>query len=612
MCMKNIFYLLLLIMVTWGGYSCKDASFLDETVTSDLDIDKIFSDSAYTVGYLSEIYDEIGFDVDPKRFRDREGFLPQIYGGLQGACDEMEFKARPKITTDVLFATGTVTPVGISNYPWKICYTNIRRVNIFLQNIDRAPLAEGLKTIYKGEARFLRAWYYGILLKHYGGVPLIGEDVYNVNDEIPMKRNTYEECMNYIIDECTTIMRSLPVAPTGRDFGRVGQGACRAFIARLRLYAASPLFNGSDFGAEKPEVKELVGFPTADPDRWRVAAEAAADVIALQRYSLYTVSDDEYFGEGAGFAKLFQASTTQEHCGHILDWRRKQGWDREQLFQPPSRGSSTYGGYPYQELVDAFPMINGKAITDPDSGYDEDKPYENRDKRFYHSIYYDQTIIMQRADAWDIPLDIYLNPDGTPSSQDAVHLGTPTGYYNGKMLNRRTAGNYIHETQQSIPLIRYAEILLNYAEAQNEAGGANGPTSVAQNLGSNNITPYYALIEIRKRAGIEPGSNGLYGLKENMTQAEMREVIRNERRIELAVEGHRFWDVRRWMIAEQTENRMFTGMEVKLKEDGTKSYTRFDVRQHVFRSDRAMYLWPLPYNEVVKSSDMIQNPYYND
>ncbi|MDU1890376.1 MAG: RagB/SusD family nutrient uptake outer membrane protein [Dysgonomonas sp.] len=606
--MKNIFYLLLLIMVTWGSYSCKDASFLDETVTSDLDIDKIFSDSAYTVGFLSEIYVEIGFDVDPKRFKDREGFAPQTYGGLQGACDEMEFKARPKITTDVLFATGTVTPVSVSNYTWKTCYANIRSVNIFLQNVDRAPLTDGLKQVYKAEARVLRAWYYGILLRHYGGIPLIGEDIYDVHDDIPMKRHSYEECMNYIISECNEVMRYLEIAPRGRDFGRVGQGACKAFIARLRLYAASPLFNGSDFGAEKPELKELVGFPTADPDRWRLAAEAAAEVIALQRYSLYTVSDDDYFGEGAGFAKLFQASSSQEHSGHILDWRRNQGWDREQLFQPPSRGSNTYGGYPYQELVDAFPMIDGTPFDWNNSAH-ASAPYENRDKRFYHSIYYDQTVIMQRADAWDIPLDIYLNKDGTPSSQDAVYLGTPTGYYNGKMLDRRTAGNYIHESQQSIPLIRYAEILLNYAEAQNEAGG---PTSVAQNLGSYDVTPYTVLIEIRKRAGIQPGSNELYGLKENMTQDEMREVIRNERRIELAVEGHRFWDVRRWMIAEETENRTFTGMEVKLNEDGTKSYTRFNVRQHVFRSDRAMYLWPLPYNEVIKSSDMLQNPYYND
>ncbi len=608
--MKNICYLSLLMLAMFLGVSCKDSSFLDETVTSDIDFEAVFSDSTYTVGFLTEIYIDIGFDISPKRFAE----TLETYGGLQGGCDEMEFKSKPKVTTDVQFATGTINPVAVADDAWKKCYTNIRRVNIFLEGIQYAPLQEGRKMTYIAEARFLRAWYYSILLKHYGGVPIINEDVYTVEDQINMKRNTYEECVNYIISECNKAIPALPNRPTGRDYGRAGAGACRGLIARVLLYGASPLYNGSSFGKDSSCPKELVGYPTEDHERWRLAAEAAAAVIASGNYKLYTTSKNEYFGDGAGFALLFLAEDTEQHSGHVLDWRRSEGRERENLFQPPSRGSNVDGGFPYQELVDAFLMkdgsrpilgynADGSPIINPESGYDDSNPYENREKRFYHSIYYDQSIIMNKEIME--PINTYLNPDGTSSGQDAVHQGTPTGYYNGKMLDRQRAGNFIHTGQQSIPLIRYAEILLNYAEAQNEYAGPKSGI-----IGGQVFTPYDAIIAIRKRAAIEEG-DGLYGLKDNMTQEEMREVIRHERRIELAVEGHRFWDVRRWMIADETENRMMTGMEVQLQADGTKTYKRFDVREHVFRADKSMYLWPIPYKEEVKSSDLIQNPYYN-
>jgi hypothetical protein len=212
------------------------------------------------------------------------------------------------------------------------------------------------------------------------------------------------------------------------------------------------------------------------------------------------------------------------------------------------------------------------------------------------SITYDQHILNAQSERK--PVDIYLNEDGTPIGQDAVYSGTPTGYYICKMQHfYAAAGNYFIGPPQSRPQLRYAEILLNYAEAATEWNApADPPADV-----------YEALKLIRERADILAGNNGMYGLKENMTADEMREVIRNERRIEFAFEGLRFFDVRRWMIAPQTESKMMTGMEVRLKE-GKKVYTRFNVRQHVWRP--AMYFWPIPYNEISKAPDMLQNPYY--
>lgn len=162
----------------------------------------------------------------------------------------------------------------------------------------------------------------------------------------------------------------------------------------------------------------------------------------------------------------------------------------------------------------------------------------------------------------------------------------------------------MNDVGQYYSLLRYEEILLNYAEAVNEYYGPD----YTEQLGDQVVSPYYVLRLLRERAGIEPGADNNYGVKDGMSQDEMREAIRLERRIELAFEGHRFFDVRRWKIAEQTENAMSHGFEITRKLDGSTSYRVVNVRQHVFRP--AMYFWPIPYKEVVRSEDLLQNPYY--
>ncbi|MDR2086769.1 MAG: RagB/SusD family nutrient uptake outer membrane protein [Dysgonamonadaceae bacterium] len=610
--MKNKFYLLLLMASLIGiSVSCSDNDFLDETATTDLTTEVIFSDSTYTTGFLTEIYREIGFDTDPGRFSER-GIVTVRHGGLQTACDEAEFQATSKITTDMLFATGSVNSVVVDEDTWNKPYENIRRVNVFLENVDSSPLSESKRTVFKAEARFLRAWYYFILVKHYGGVPLIGDVVYKNGDEIKTERNTFEECINYILTECDTAARDLPLKPLGRDYGRVGIGSCKGLKSRVLLYAASPLFNG---GAEAPEgfPKELIAYPAYDKNRWRLAKQAAEEVITLNTYSLFvdheafgdyltyyqgSFPDASLYGRGEGFFWTFQSTDNNGTIDGpaaremIVEQQVQKSQYRESLFNPPSRGGSG-GGFVYQDLVDAFPMVNGKAISDPTSGYDEQNPYLYRDPRLFYSICYDQHYLMNAGTVTRV--NTYLKEDGTPYDQDGVYSGTPTGYYICKTQHFfAAAANYFIAPPQSRPQIRYAEILLNYAEAANEW---EGPTPEI----------YEALKAIRERAGIFEGDDGLYGLKADMTQDEMREAIRTERRIELAFEGHRFFDVRRWMIAPETESKMMTGMEIRLT-GGQKRYSRFNVRQHVWRP--AMYYWPIPNKEISKSTDLIQNPYY--
>ena len=186
---------------------------------------------------------------------------------------------------------------------------------------------------------------------------------------------------------------------------------------------------------------------------------------------------------------------------------------------------------------------------------------------------------------------MYLgNYNGVTAGSDAVYTGTPTGYYTNKMLDTAAdSQDLYHRTNRCLPLIRYAEILLNYAEAANEY---EGPTAQV----------YSAVNSIRQRAGLNP-----YQLPSGYTQSQMRTEIQNERRIELAFEGHRFWDVRRWMKADSTENQEMTGMEVD-RNGSAVTYKKFNVRKHNFR--QAMYIWPLPQSEVAKSTQLVQNPGY--
>jgi hypothetical protein len=241
---------------------------------------------------------------------------------------------------------------------------------------------------------------------------------------------------------------------------------------------------------------------------------------------------------------------------------------------------------PTQNLVEAFPMRNGKAITDPTSGYNAATPYINRDPRFNYSIIFNESRYATSSGSQTAVLTYESSgSDGFPA--------TTTGYYSRKMCDSTISANSSSNTNRAWPLIRYAEMLLNYAEAINEAGQPQ--------------LAYPKLIELRSRAGIDPGTNNLYGLKANMTIAEMRDVIQNERRIELAFEDHRWVDIRRWKIAMVTNNQFNKIMRITRASNGTYTYNREEsVRRHNFRPE--MYLLPIMNDEIRKMPAMVQNP----
>ena len=550
--------------------ACTKENFLDQTSTTDLSEETVFSDSARSMDFLANIYSNIGFSFSPSRFG---------AAGLDASSDEAEGPLSSTITTYNQFATGGVSAYSIATDAWSIPYTQIRAANQFLQHLPTVPFNDLLRGRTQGEALFLRAWYYSLLLKHYGGVPLIGDSIYTTNDDISTIRNTYEDCVNYVTAQCDAAAALLPASYSGLDYGRITKGACLALKARVLLYAASPLFNGGG-NTEDATLKSIVGYPSYDVNRWKLAADAAKAVMDMNVYSLHQGTAKP----GYGFYEVFLLRKNEEY---ILARMNPNNKDLEGLWRPPSRGgASNSGSFPYQNLVDAFEMSNGIAITDAASGYDPANPYANRDPRLDYTVTHNlSSIYVAYGDL--SPVYTY---DGEPNG-DGFGVGTPTGYYGNKMCSDDVVPNYFfHDSPRCLPLIRFAEILLMYAEAMNEFSGPSQEV-------------YDAVEAIRQRAGLNP-----YQLPTGLSQDDMRKAIQHERQVELAFEEQRFWDVRRWKIAEQTDTQMMRGMRVKKNADNTYTYTVEDVRKHNFRV--AMYLWPIPQSETAKSTDLLQNPGY--
>ncbi len=586
--MKKILIFIIAIAIT-GLYSCEKKDLLDAKPNTDLNEATTFSDSARTMDFLFGTYAEISFAFGYRRYT----YASNISHGTAEGCDEGTSRLAGGTQPFVYLFNGTMSPAfgAPYEYMWTKPWTNIRRANVFIANVDKSPLSESNKKMAKAEARFLRAWYYSILLRNFAGIPLIGDKVFAADDKIDMPRNSYEECVNYIVNETDAAAAALPTEHTSQNYGRITKGACLGLKSRVLLYAASPLFNGGST-ATSEEVKKLTAYPTADPQRWVKAAEAAKAVIDMNLYSLY---EDNTTAPGYGFSRVFLMRKNPEY---ILPGMQGSNKTMEQFALPPSRGTGTVQVAPSHNLAEAFGMRNGKAITDPTSGYNANDPFVNRDPRFGYTFIYNNSLWFSTTTNTKIAVNITYtkNANGTYTGLGDATLVWIAGYFWRKMMDENTASNGGPNTERCLPLIRYAEILLNYAEAINETG----------NIG----IAYDQLKLIRKRAGILPGADGLYGLQAGMNKDEMRAAIVNERMVELAYEDHRYFDVRRWKTAPANQNFIMKAIR-PVKTGNVITYDIQNVANnpvHVFKD--AYYLFPIMQSELGKNANLVQNPGY--
>jgi hypothetical protein len=502
------------------------------------------------------------------------------------------------------------------NLTWSNFYSNIRYCNSFLENVDRIPFDDvalsGLteKDKMTGEVHFMRAYLYHHLLCMFGGVPIVKEP-YGLDDDFNAPRDSYEDCIDFIVEECDLAAGLLPEAHSGVDLGRATKGAAMALKARVLLYAASDLHNTNvSAGFSNPE---LLGYVGGDrTSRWTAAKNAAKDVMNLNLYSLYMANPAPDDSIAQNYAEYFlNKSFTEEDI-----WAKSFVVQSSQMIGLYS-GPNGYHGWganaPVGDLVDDFEMADGTRF-DWNNPSHSAEPYINRDQRFYATIFYEGAKWRQRPgdvadrdplnaiqvgtwEKWDNASQSMVQVFGLDTRKGGVEEwnGSYTGYYMRKFLDPALDISFIEAGgggYQSIPyrFFRYAEILLNYAEACIELG-EDGEARTYINM-------------VRRRAG-----------QPDITESgeALRIRYRNERRIELCFEEHRINDVRRWVIGPEAYHPVTTAVVVyKLLPDNTTA-TIPTITHEVFQ-DRSWldkgYFMPISRSEMNKNNQLIQNPGY--
>ncbi|WP_160710815.1 RagB/SusD family nutrient uptake outer membrane protein [Chitinophaga solisilvae] len=589
--MKKIQIILLTVLGMGIFSSCLKKNLLDPVINTNLNEASVFADSARTMDYLiGGIYTDLGINNYFRRYSSN---------GLAECADESSFKLFGGTQNSVMVILGTLNPDATGPYEvaYNSSYDNIRRVNIFLKNLPNTPLSGELKVRVKAEARFLRAWFYAQLLMHFGGMPIVGDTIYAPTQRIIHERATIEQMVQYIVSELDAARPDLPdpVSERSEDYGRANQGFCMALKAKILLYAASPLMNGGNaqYPPKGDPAAKYVSAPVYRPERWQAAETALSALINTGWYSLVVDNSKP----GLGFYKLF---ITRKNSEYIIAAMTDKNRSMERQVMPPSRNGNS-NSLPVHNLVKDFGTNEGKSIDDPTSGYNPENPFVNRDPRFGYTFIYNGAPWLNRVtNKKDAPVWTYYNAPSDGYNTALFH----TGYFFRKMCHESADGTGGTNPERVLPLIRYADILLMHAEAVNESQAA-GENSPAPQLA------YTRLMEIRERAGIRPGNPVLYGLKAGMTKAEMRKAIQLERRVELAYEDARFFDVRRWMIAMETQNVTLTALKMTPTGSSTYKYEVVPITynaRHNFRLP--MHYFPLPMVETGRNTAMLQNPGY--
>nr|WP_255406490.1 RagB/SusD family nutrient uptake outer membrane protein [Prevotella sp. KH2C16] len=540
-------------------FCCSCNSYLDREIDSYINKNMTFSSYERTNQYLVSIYAIIPDGLD------RMGS-----GGMfDAATDDAEQALE---TSNVQkFNTGSWNAVSNPDDMWNRLYSGIRMANEFLENADGVNLdtykndpsnqteyQNRLKDIriWKAEAQFLRAYFYFELLKRYGPVPIITTPLSINGDYGNTERPSMEECVDFISKDCDEAASILEITPW-RDntaLGHATKGAALALKSRLLLYAASPLYQDWTNTSEESLPSNIA--------KWTEAAAAAKAVIDLGQYSLTPFYTDLFTNNFQSsefiFMKRYSANTSLESYNFPISFGGQGGTN------------------PSQNLVDAYEMNDGTTFS-WDNASQAANPYKDRDARL------NATVIVNGSQWKQNTVDIWTGgKDGAYTTN-----ATKTGYYLKKFSNESvnilTGGGALGHTW---PIFRLAEIYLNYAEALNES--APGNPDIAEYV--NNV---------RARAD-QPD------LPEGLTQEQMRERIRRERRIELAFEEHRAWDVRRWKIASSTLGTVLRGVNITKEGDVAVRYLPYTVEQRTFLPK--MYWYPIPQSELLKLPSWKQNP----
>jgi starch-binding outer membrane protein, SusD/RagB family len=423
---------------------------------------------------------------------------------------------------------------------WTKYYAGIRAANTFLSHVDQVQTTNpALISRLKGEVRALRAYFYHKLAFLYGDVPLVTTEL-TLNESLNVTRTPVASVWDFVASELTDAAALLPITQTEK--GRFTKGAALALKARAMLYAG----------------------------RFDDAATTAKQVMDQNTYNIYPSYKNLY---------SYAAENNQEVILDIQFIKDIYSNDIFKILAPKSVNSNSKW-VPTKNIVDAYSMSNGLDITDPASGYNPASPYVNRDPRLRFSIF---------VPGDSLPNNKIFNPLPTSNTGDAVgssFVVSPTGFNIKKYVNKEDLTTPTN-CGINLILIRYAEVLLTYAEARIE-------------LNQIDATVYAAINKVRQRADVN-----LPAIPTGKTQAELRQIVRHERMVELAFEGQRFFDIRRWRIADIVMPGKVYGLTYK---DASNNLVTIEVPGWTKVWDNKNYLWPIPQKEIDLNPHLTQNP----
>lgn len=580
--MKRIFnYIFLGAMAMAPLASCTDI--LDKAPLTEIGEDKLWTDPALVQAFVNSRYNQVG-----------HGWTESM---MSSVCDETELTwlRGCEVTNMARMNPSDLGRMnggwwGWDNRSWATKWQNISNCNIFFEHIDAVPFTdEAFRTRLKGEVRFIRALEYNDLITRWGGMPLITKS-FTINDMEEISNQTrasYEDCVKFLVDELDAAAAELPASYDGDNYGRATSVAALALKSRVLLYAASDLMNE---GVKQPEV----GYMSPKANRWEDAVKAADAAIKAAidgGYSLYKKSGDpekdyqQLFLDNTSanpeviFARMGTATNLGENLSGVEQYNYSNG----------------YGGWggncPLQELVDDYEVVKGGVARRFDWNNSEHAadPYANRDPRFYASILYDGA-------SWkDRELETYVNASGEGGGRDSsfgidAWNTSPTGYNMKKFMDENYVANSWNFSAKNWIWFRLAELYLNKAEAACQTGDEEGARD--------------AVNEVRRRAGMPDITS---------TGDALLEDIKHERRIELAFEEHRYFDVRRWKEGEKYFGRTVHAIMIKKYDDGHKTYEVDKLRSSVGGErvwDDKLYWLPILKSEIDKNPKLEQNPGY--
>ena len=669
---RKIASAVLILQMAMTAISCRDYLNIDSYFDDEFNIDSVFANARYMEAYMwgaaSMFIDEaqtVRINYTPGPMATDEGFNGLTGAGVANVYLGMDF-ANGNITPDFF---GSSNP---NLNQWGRYYKIIRKCNSILQNLDRPKdLTNFDRLRIEGYTRFIRAYAYYNILMDYGPAILLGDEVVHTNEPIEYydrPRATYDETANYVCDELEKAAQLLPRPQDASplDFGRPTKGAAWGLIARVRLIQASPLYNGGPVAASyfgnwkrKTDGVNYVS-QTYDEQKWAVAAAAAKRIIDSGAYKLYTYPKDENtpelpagvtsdphfydnYPDGANGIDPFKSYSdifTGEAVASInpeLLWGRTTDYLNNTISKgsfPPSMGG--WGRFCVtQKVVDAYLMDDGrtKEEASADGYYSETgfttqarnfsgyplnagiyKMYANREMRFYASIGFNEAVWQALSSSTENnhTAKYYYQAEDGRGGVSATSPNYPiTGYVIKKFNNPMDAwlGTGARHIQKAYPIIRYAEILLSYAEALNNLTGTHTVELDGQQYTLSRNTE-----EMRKAFNLVRYRAGLPGLKDSQLASvdEIQKQIERERMVEFLWENRRFYDVRRWGIYEETEKEPIRGMNP----DGATKETYYrrvipSSSSFLTRFVNKRSVWvPIPRAEMRRLPSLDQNPGY--